>query len=462
MSQNFLRGDGHEVGFPLLGILVKQYVFALLALSFVLLVLAIPPATRVSLSLPDRAGISDNPWDGSDVLTYVAPARSFLESGEFLRHGKPDLHRTIGYPLFLAGMMKVFGPYWVGATYMLQIFIFSMLFPAVSIISFVMFRAGPLCIRSQFWVLLFLGVGVAYVGQLMTDMLFASLLTIGIALGVVSIIKKSWLFTALHIFVLAWAAQIRPTLSLFWIADLCFLLHTARIWNISFSSRVKKIIWISVALIAVAGNGPAIRNYFNHGMLTPTDILSNNIAYYLAGPVLIDKGRAGEYAEKRSQMIALEDHERIIAQKQFALETVIEYPVSTVKRIVYHFLWNIYEPHWEYIAFVFGEGFYLNSWFDENGKLRWQLILGVPFYILYTMICFFSLFSIFRIINKRYWALLVGLIIYFLPLGASLINGQGARMRVCVEPLLIILACLSVFPLLGHEKHSVVSCEGES
>jgi hypothetical protein len=46
-----------------------------------------------------------------DSYTYPAPARSLLEAGEFLNNEKnPEVHRTPGYPAFLAALMYVVGP----------------------------------------------------------------------------------------------------------------------------------------------------------------------------------------------------------------------------------------------------------------------------------------------------------------------------------------------------------------
>lgn len=59
---------------------------------------------------PHRPGIVSNP----DTPTYVRPARALLELGRFApsvaRADEPELSRTPGYPLLLAGCFRLFGP----------------------------------------------------------------------------------------------------------------------------------------------------------------------------------------------------------------------------------------------------------------------------------------------------------------------------------------------------------------
>lgn len=46
----------------------------------------------------------------SDAPTYLVPAHSLIQRGAFLdNRGKPNVHRTPGYPVFLAGIMSVVG-----------------------------------------------------------------------------------------------------------------------------------------------------------------------------------------------------------------------------------------------------------------------------------------------------------------------------------------------------------------
>ena len=80
---------------------LTQYIIGL-AFNFILLIiLLLGPVSFRNLQLPEGR-YKDNIWRGTDVRTYVIPARNFLETGGFLVNGRPDCKRTIGYPFLIA------------------------------------------------------------------------------------------------------------------------------------------------------------------------------------------------------------------------------------------------------------------------------------------------------------------------------------------------------------------------
>jgi hypothetical protein len=87
---------------------LNQY-FIGLAFNILFIIILLSSNTSYSnLQLPEGR-YSENLWKATDVLTYVFPARKFLQYGFFGIGDSPDYHRTIGYPLFLAGSIKIFG-----------------------------------------------------------------------------------------------------------------------------------------------------------------------------------------------------------------------------------------------------------------------------------------------------------------------------------------------------------------
>lgn len=427
-------------GFSISGHPLGQYVLAVLLLQAMLLFLYLTPQGNVSLTLPDAASPPDHPWLGSDVMTYIEPAVAFLQTGEFLRAGEPDMHRTIGYPAFLAAIMLVFGGHWLTAVYIIQPFIFALIFPATAIICRTWFPGSPKAIPFIFWIMLLNGIALAYTGFLLTDMLFSSLLISGLACGLLAIVRVSWAFTFLQLACLGWAAQVRPTLSLLFVTVLCFMLFTAKKNGNSRCTKAWTIIAISVVLIAVAGSGPSIRNYLNHGTFTPTNILANNLARYLAGPVLIQAGEGEQYEIKLLEFKRLKGVEQIYKQREFAVEVIKKYPLLIAYRSLYHLAWNLFEPHWEYLLNAFGSGFSMNDIFDDSGRVQWKIFLALPFWVGYLLIYSACLLFMLKLLIQREYTLLLGIVFFLLPLFASIINGQGARMRLCVEPMVIILA----------------------
>lgn len=195
----------------------------------------------------------------------------------------------------------------------------------------------------------------------------------------------------------------------------------------------------------VAGNAPAVRNYYNHGVFTPTSILADNLARYLAGPVMIAEGHSKKYEEKLGEIKTLVGKDKIDIQKEFAFSIYQEYPITTIFRLAYHGVWNLFEPHWEYILNVYDGGFALNSFYGADGKLQKSLLLNVPFALFYS--CLYLAFFLALIQNqkeKNYY-LLLGILIFLMPFVASFINGQGARMRLYAEPLIVVVSLKYLF-----------------
>ena len=429
----------------------RQYFLALFLLAAVLGGLYVLPQGQISLTLPDGDSLAGHPWQGSDVMTYVEPARSFIETGVFARSGVPDMHRTIGYPAFLALMMWAFGDLWLPMVYIFQLFIFASFFPAVTLVIQSWFPEHKNLPSIVFGVLLLNGAALAYAGLLLTDMLFSALLMAGMAVGLLAIRRVSWLLVFLHIGIIAWAAQVRPTLGLFAVVDVFFMIYTAKKWQLLSLSKVKLIIAISALMVLIAGNGPAARNYINHGIFTPTNVLSNGLARYLAGPVLIEAGRKDVFDRKLREFKSSSGVEQIEIQKKFALEIFAAYPFLVLKRLLYHAFWNLFEPHWEYILNVFDGGFSLNEVLDDNGQLNKKLGWGVGFWLGYLLLYGFFLVFVIRALLRGEFVLLVGLAFFLMPLLASFMNGQGARMRLYAEPILLMFACVEFFRV-GKEK----------
>jgi hypothetical protein len=428
-----------------------QYFIALVLMAAVLGCLYVLPQGKISLTLPDGDNQVGHPWQGSDVMTYVDPARSLLETGVFARGGVPDLHRTVGYPAFLALMMWAFGDMWLPMAYIFQLFIFASLFPAVTLVIQSWFPEREKLPPIVFGILLLNGAALAYAGLLLTDLFFSALLMAGIAAGLLAVRRVSWLMAVFHIGIIACAAQVRPTLGLFAVVNVCFMVYTARKWQLLHLPKIKLIIAVAALLLLIAGNGPAIRNYFNHGIFTPTTVLSNGLARYLTGPILIEAGQKDIYERNLQDFRSLSGVELIEMQKKFAMETVAAHPFLVFKRVVYHAFWNLFEPHWEYILNVFDGGFFLNEVLDENGQLNKKMVWAVGFWLGYLLLYGFFLVFIIRALLQGEFVLLVGLAFFLMPFLASFMTGQGARMRLYAEPILLIFACAEFFRA-GKEK----------
>ena len=87
--------------------LTIQY-FIGLAINIIFLIILLSTDTSYrNLQIPE-GNYQDNLWRASDVMTYVSPARNFINYNVFGHEKVPDFHRTIGYPLFLSAIMMLF------------------------------------------------------------------------------------------------------------------------------------------------------------------------------------------------------------------------------------------------------------------------------------------------------------------------------------------------------------------
>jgi hypothetical protein len=195
----------------------------------------------------------------------------------------------------------------------------------------------------------------------------------------------------------------------------------------------------------LAGSAPAARNYYNHGVFTPTTVLANNLARYLAGPVLIAEGQSNKYEQKLNEIKTLVGKDKIDIQKEFAFSIYQEYPLTTFFRLAYHGAWNLFEPHWEYILQVYDGGFALNSLYGADGKLQKSFLLNIPFALFYSCLYLTFFRALMENQKEKKYFLLLGILIFLMPFFASFINGQGARMRLFAEPLIAVISLKYLF-----------------
>src|SRR5262245_22662497 len=201
-----------------------QYLIGILINFSYILILINNSTSYQNLQVPE--GIySENLWQGSDVLSYVQPARNFIEYGIFGYGTMPDYHRTIGYPLFLSTLMRLFGSYWFIFTLFIQASIFALIYPLLSEISSTLFSSGKKAIIISFLLLIFLRTYIVRVPQMLTDTFFTVFFMLGLWSGVKSIIEKSYKYLLLHILFMGYAAQVRPVLFLYPIVNCLVLIY---------------------------------------------------------------------------------------------------------------------------------------------------------------------------------------------------------------------------------------------
>jgi hypothetical protein len=133
---------------------------------------------------------SENLWKGTDVLTYVGPARNFLEYRIFGFGTTPDYRRSIGYPFFLSSLMMLFGTHWIMFAWFVQAALFALIYPLLLRISTLLLNSNDNAVIVSFLFLIVSGTYIVRVPVLLTDTFFTVLFTLGLWLGLESVKKK--------------------------------------------------------------------------------------------------------------------------------------------------------------------------------------------------------------------------------------------------------------------------------
>jgi hypothetical protein len=203
-------------------------------------------------------------------MSYVNPARNFLDFGVFGTGIQPDTYRTIGYPLFLSILMKVFRKNWLKAAFFAQAFVFALMYPFLSVMARLLGAPSKAVINLSFLFWVFSVTYIATVPVLLSDLFFTVFFTVGLTLGLLSVARQSYLFLAGQLLFLGYAAQVRPVLCIYPIVHLLVLCSAAKMYGSMSSRKTRTIITISVASLLLLCNLTTLRNYIHFRLPEPT------------------------------------------------------------------------------------------------------------------------------------------------------------------------------------------------
>jgi len=192
-------------------------------------------------------------WEHENQLEYCIKIPGFQDGGRnlgtYVNSPPKDLFRTIGYPAVL-NFFNLFKNPFLGLVFF-NCFLSAWLFYVIREL-----------IGKKAWYLVFLGMFTVMVIWVLTDILFA-------ALFITSIwqLKRKRLW--LHFLLLGIAALVRPSLAWFFVIE-PFILY--------FYGYRKPIIVASFFIAFAVTQFSAVRNYYNHGIWTHSNVMDINIS----------------------------------------------------------------------------------------------------------------------------------------------------------------------------------------
>jgi hypothetical protein len=384
-------------------------------------------------------------WLSGDTGSYVRPAKAFLETGTFAVHGEPDYHRTIGYPLFLAGVLKlaeVLQVEWRIVAYGIQAIVLACAYPAIYLLGRLLFRlrqsTAILCVLFS----AVTGAFISYVPIILTDGLFATVLLTGIVCGLLALKKSSWTWACGHIVLITLAANIRPMLAFFPLAAVFF--HLAWLKSHQHDNMRKTdgttlvIIMLITTMLGV--QSPALRNWLNHGVFTPSDIGSINLFDYVALEVLKHKGDVERYKLVNNKLKSIEEavylEERIEIRKREAFKVFREAPIETGSLLFYYTVLNSIETHWQNFFYLFKTTWYRDY---DDGSVKWSplpFMVAIIFIVVHGNIYIVTATSLCYL--RKNYMLLAALFFYLIPYAFCGTSYQGSRFRLWLDPLLYL------------------------
>ncbi len=283
-----------------------QYFVGLFVNLLVVTILLSSDVTHNNLQL-NEGKYANNIWKGTDSPSYVSLARNYLQYGVVGEVDIPSSDRTVGYPIYLALMMKLFGKNWLIVVFFFQAALFAFIYPTLTKIIKLFFGNNNKLITWTFLFLLLSGVYAIYVTVILTDTIFTVLLTIGIYLGMAAVVKKNWIYFLFHILFIGLAGQIRPLLFLYVIPNFFILISIAKKHNELNKKQVQLFIVSSSILVLVVCNLPTLRNYINYGVITPATVLQNNLFQTHATKILIEENQDSTINDLYSQIDTTEE-----------------------------------------------------------------------------------------------------------------------------------------------------------
>jgi hypothetical protein len=349
--------------------------------------------------------------------------------------------------------MVLGGRFWVPVVWLLHAFAFACIYPALACVAREWFHATGRQTRGLLLSYAALGAGCAYTPVPLTDQMFTVCLWGSLALGTLAVRRGGALRWLGHLAALGAAASIRPTLALFPFAFAALSLALRPAGKAvrsspSFRRRAAGVFLVQMLLC----QAPAIRNYVHHGVWVPSDVMVNNLSDYLAKDVLSFTGHPEVHAGAESDWKDLPLPARLGAQTTFALAVFAEHPLATVGVAGANFAMNTLETHWIQALSFFRSTLHcdLKRWTVLPSDLK---VFHLLWALLHAGLAMAACLGVWRLARQHQWAFVVFVLVFSLPYLYSATDAQGARFRLYLEGLILMLAAVPIGSRAGKEGH---------
>ena len=386
----------------------------------------------------------------TDSESYIASADNFIEYGIFGKKNEPDYHRTIGYPFIIYVFKVTLGPYWYYGLLIFQILLGALVYPVAYGIGTAIFPTSKR--RTVFYsiiTLMLLGGYFTRSMHVLTDMPCASFLLLGTYLSIISITSKKSYLMICSVLILSFAALIRPNLILYPIVHFLVLLYIAKEYNLWRRIKTKKVIWASSIILLLMCNLSSFRLYDAYGVFSPADVLGINMFRCSVKEIMSKNGEEEKYLFWKSEINAEDDwlaKDQLRKDKFF--KVVSNYPRLAILYWVKVATKHLLSPHHrEIVKAYMGNRQYmaLKNYRPNKATMRSTFtVMWAGYYILYFLnaiiLLLGALHLCYKVSKKEYLFVFVFLSLIFLIMGPSFLAMAGSRMRLPVEPFLLILA----------------------
>lgn len=416
-----------------------------------LLMLYSSPISSGNIQIPQGQYVQ-NIWKCSDVMSYVRPAKNFVENGVIGVNTDPDHWRPIGYPLWLSLFILHFGNHWLIALHIGQGVLFSIL-GGISIV----------CVDRIFQIrdrkyLLLLGLIILITGTywtripvVLSDTFFTFFFVGGLCCGILYFSSDGFKWLLLYVTLISIAGLIRPTLSLFPLIHIFMAIAITK----KYGRMLNRLFWRRTVLISLllllTLNISSFRNYFHHQIFTPSTTVSYN-AVHFAKNILLNSGGITDLKRKEiAQIESMKDlRVKNHLQKKFLLQVALSEPIAAFRVLARNAINLFFSNHLiSDISRYFGyEWRHFPKSDCINYRTNWILtalsLLLAAFYLWVYCFGLYTLWLMWAQEDKFLVLLIISIVLSF-AIPAMMVGGGGSRWRLPFDFLLLGLNVYGLF-----------------